>query len=94
MKELVKAKENSKTVKILLNEKEYNFISEEATKMNLSIRKYVKQQALDNTAGDTMRCDQIMKIMPKFYNATKQIEDMHVRHELTELGGAICRFLR
>ena len=93
MKNAVESK-NSKNIKIILTEEEHKFISERAEKMNLSIRSYVKQRALDNTEGTRMRCDQIMKIMPRIYNAIQQIEDVHVRHELMELGGAVCRCLK
>lgn len=93
MKEILE-KKKSKTIKIDLTDTEYAYILEQASLIKCSLRQFVKMKALDDEAKSGMRCRQVAQLMPEFYNCVNQVGDSRTRHELTEIGGAICRCLQ
>lgn len=83
-----------KSIKIEVTNEEHQYISQLASEMSVSIRRYVTMKTLDDASGSDMRCRKIMQLMPEFYGLAEQVEDMHTRHELIAIGGAICRCLK
>lgn len=91
-------KNKKKSIKIDVTDEEYNLILNQATKLNFSIRRYVKTCVLDSITGqDTnneMRHRQIIQHLPKLYHEIERIEDQYIKNNMKEGVGVIWQLLR
>ena len=83
-----------KSIPLRISIEDYNYIAEQARKMNVSMNTYIKKKVLDNSGGCQTQFDQIMQLVPILQTTIDEVKDTAVRQELRELGGRICQCLK
>lgn len=83
-----------KPIYIRVKPEEYNYISQQAKSMNLSINTYGKKRLLDSTKGCGTQLDRIVQLIPGIYAKIDQIKDIAIRNELKREVGQICQLLK
>ncbi|MCI6866998.1 MAG: hypothetical protein MR871_03455 [Lachnospiraceae bacterium] len=83
-----------KSIRITLSLDEYQILMEQALQQHCPLNQYISHKILDDKLGVKLLSDRIMQMMPLFYNIIAGINDTSIRNELTEFGGAICRYLK
>ena len=89
--------ESSKTIRTLridLTSEQYQNLKEQAEQQKRTLKDYTALKLTGDTKGVQLLSDQIMQIMPAFYNLVSEVENESVRNELMDFGGAICRYLK
>lgn len=81
----------NKSIKVILDQMEYNKITIEAKRQGISLQKFAKTRLLDDQGGRQELQDKIMRAVPKIYFLTQQADDA-IREELFRIGEELCQF--
>lgn len=82
---------NNKSIKVILDQIEYNKITIEAKQQGISLQKFAKTRLLDDQGGRQELQDKIMRAVPKIYFLARQADDA-IREELFRIGEELCQF--
>ena len=81
-------------LRIELSEIEHQKVLDMAKEERCTLKTWTRKKLLDDVAGATQLSDQIMKLMPDFYNLVDEVGDKAIQKSLRDIGGAICRYLK
>lgn len=84
---------NKKRIVISISIKEYLEIENKANACNMSINKYMKQKALDDTDAVKLRREAVC-LMADLYRWAELTENLTARNYLREGGDRLCRCLK
>lgn len=83
-----------KFIRIELSMEEHQNLKDQAIQQHCPLKTYISNRLLDDKLGSKLLSDRIMQMMPSFYNLVSEIDDISIRNELMDFGGAICRYLK
>ena len=81
-------------IKVALSLEEKEMVTRQAKEQKISVNKFAKTKVLDSSKGVKELSDEIMRQMLDYYELVRQVEDIHLRKKLMEMGGKICRSLK
>lgn len=84
---------NKKRIVISISNKEYSALEHKANACNISINKYIKQKALDDTDTVKLRREAVC-LMGDLYRWAELTEELKARNYLKEGGDRLCQSLK
>ena len=84
---------DKKRIAISISDKEYLLLEQKALECKLSINKYIKMKALDETDNVKLRRGAVL-LMAELYCWSELTEDLTARDYLREGGDRLCQCLK